>query len=594
MANTGAVPAAPSLRDLHYPLLQKGVNLEGEFMFNSHPQNDPATFVPWYPDAILQSLKRSGFTHVRLNTEMARNLLDETTPAVPVANAYANLKSVVSRILAAGLAVVLDFHHYDGFYDTTDFTRSKLATNTNTIRDKWIQCATTICQYFAGVDGHRIFFQTFNEPSVVGNWTDAQWYDYNVAFITAVRAVAPTNTFVVAGRLEWPGNGALSGSAQPYDKLQDLITRGLLTLDSNLVFDFHYYIPSVLTHGGLTSQVIWAGVKGLIYPVSGSQPELDNIALLKSTLGYVSIPAANVDITKDRIQLPAGHNLGLLAGYSYQLQLTTDVQTPAATNSYGATSSALSVGALNTGYTYWGKIRTIAGVDYLYLFDTQANRTIATAPSSVNAAAIGDTSVTTPTLTVTPTTGRPFYFEGHDTLYTVAAGSTTTLLNFTPALTAAVAANEKIVLYTGMLNLTNQGSGNLLVGHPAMNGITQPFYRESYYHLDYDGLGHGFNLDTHRFLLKKMTDWAASNSVKIYMGEWGMSRYQNPFDVDSRGRYNSDVNKVACELGIANAVWDLNGSFSILNVRRTVYSNGSFETVTDYAPGMGAEMFMGI
>ena len=181
-------------------------------------------------DDFIDKATAAGFTSVRLPVRWS-NHAGAQAPFTIDAAFMTRVASVVDKLLAKGVVVVLDMHHYrqlDG--DQLDAGESSVAASVVDVRFVmlWDQIAT----YFQG-RGSRLVFELYNEPH--GRLNGEPW---NVLAARALRVVRRTNPdrIVVIGPTSWNSANDLRLLEMPND--------------ANLIATVHDYNPFRFTHQG--------------------------------------------------------------------------------------------------------------------------------------------------------------------------------------------------------------------------------------------------------------------------------------------------------------------------------------------------------
>jgi endoglucanase len=181
-------------------------------------------------DDFIDKATAAGFTSVRLPVRWS-NHAGAQAPFTIDAAFMTRVASVVDKLLAKGVVVVLDMHHYrqlDG--DQLDAGESSVAASVVDVRFVmlWDQIAT----YFQG-RGSRLVFELYNEPH--GRLNGEPW---NVLAARALRVVRRTNPdrIVVIGPTSWNSANDLRLLKMPND--------------ANLIATVHDYNPFRFTHQG--------------------------------------------------------------------------------------------------------------------------------------------------------------------------------------------------------------------------------------------------------------------------------------------------------------------------------------------------------
>ncbi len=142
----------------------------------------------------------------------------------------ARVDSVVTRLLARGVTVLLDMHHYrqlDG--DALDPGETRVADGV--LQDRFVAMWRQIATRFADRDP-RLVFELYNEPHGA---LEPGWNALIARTLPVVRESNPSRV-VVLGPVQWN-----SARALPALKLPN---------DANLVLTVHHYEPFNFTHQG--------------------------------------------------------------------------------------------------------------------------------------------------------------------------------------------------------------------------------------------------------------------------------------------------------------------------------------------------------
>lgn len=193
-------------------------------------------------DDFIDKAAAAGFTSVRLPVRWSNHAGAQAPFTIDTAF-MARVTSVVDKLLAKGVVVVLNMHHYrqlDG--DPLDAGESPVGASVVELRFVmlWDQIAT----HFQG-RGPRLVFELYNEPH--GRMNGEPW---NVLAARALRVVRRTN----------PDRAVIIGPTS-YNSAGDL---RLLKMpnDANLIGTVHNYNPFPFTHQGAewVSPVLPVGV----------------------------------------------------------------------------------------------------------------------------------------------------------------------------------------------------------------------------------------------------------------------------------------------------------------------------------------------
>ncbi|HEY7578925.1 MAG TPA: cellulase family glycosylhydrolase [Acetobacteraceae bacterium] len=198
------------------PALQRGINITHWFRYP--PSRDAKALRDYLDDNVLESLRRMGFTFIRLPVQT--DLLG--SPGA--------LADAIARVQRHGLAVVVALFA-DGWHLESDaLDRARL-----------IATWRALGPVLRPLDPRLTFPEVLNEP-VFSNDPGA-WSLLQRQIVGAIRAALPGDTIVLTGA-DWGSvAGLLSLPPEP---------------DPNLVYSFHFYEPAELTslgayHPGLDS-----------------------------------------------------------------------------------------------------------------------------------------------------------------------------------------------------------------------------------------------------------------------------------------------------------------------------------------------------
>ena len=224
MANDAA-PGASASATASATAIGRGVNFGN--MFEAPTEGAWGLTVT---DDFIDKATAAGFTSIRLPVRWS-NHAGAQAPFTIDAAFMTRVASVVDKLLAKNVVVVLDMHHYrqlDG--DALDAGESSVAGNVVDVRFVmlWDQIAT----YLQG-RGPRLVFELYNEPH--GRMNGDPW---NVLAARALRVVRRTNPdrIVVIGPTSWNSANDLRLLRMPND--------------ANLIATVHNYNPFKFTHQG--------------------------------------------------------------------------------------------------------------------------------------------------------------------------------------------------------------------------------------------------------------------------------------------------------------------------------------------------------
>jgi endoglucanase len=181
-------------------------------------------------DEFIALVGEGGFTSaVRLPVRWSNHAGADAQAAIDPAF-MARVDSVVTRLLARGVTVVLNMHHYrqlDG--DPLDPGEARVADAV--LQDRFVAMWRQIATRFAD-RSPRLVFELYNEPHGA---LEPHWNALVARTLPVVRQTNPTRV-VVIGPVQWNSARALAALKLPND--------------ANLVLTVHHYEPFNFTHQG--------------------------------------------------------------------------------------------------------------------------------------------------------------------------------------------------------------------------------------------------------------------------------------------------------------------------------------------------------
>jgi endoglucanase len=207
--SASTVPAA------RLAILRRGFNLTGWLDGENVRRPDPA---------VLASLRRRGFTHIRLPVSPER-FIQTFADSRQIARYTAELDSAIDSLIAMGFGVSLDFHpgsRLNGLHVAEPTQAFEL------IQALW----RNLARRYADRPADQLFFEALNEPSLDGK----TWNSQGPLLVEAIRREAPNHTIIYG-----PSN---------YQRIDALLELEPLP-QPNIVYAVHFYDPMVFTHQGL-------------------------------------------------------------------------------------------------------------------------------------------------------------------------------------------------------------------------------------------------------------------------------------------------------------------------------------------------------
>ena len=209
------------------PMLRRGINITHWFRYP--PDRNPNALRSYIDDAMLEQLRRLGFTFIRL-------------PVQPSLLASRDaISTAIARVEQHGLAVVVALFPDDWQLESNTSDRSKLVAT-------WRSLAATLRQ----LHPRLTYPEILNEP--VFSTSPSAWWLLQHQALLAIREVLPKNTIVLTGA-DW---GSVTGlMALPPEQ------------DPNVVYTFHFYEPAELTSLGAYRPRLDASAMALLpFPVN--------------------------------------------------------------------------------------------------------------------------------------------------------------------------------------------------------------------------------------------------------------------------------------------------------------------------------------
>ncbi len=244
-AQTGA---KVSLAFVRAERLRRGINASEWFaqVYDKRGYT-PEHFQAWTTAEDIALIKSMGFDHVRLSVN-PQPMFNEREPNKIPTEYLSYLDAAVKMILDHGLAVVIDLH------PETDF-KERLAKDdefVERVADFW----RALAAHYATWDAERVFLEILNEPEFSDRY---RWLGVQMKLAAAIRQGAPAHTIIAAGA-RWSNDDELVFQEPLHD--------------ANVIYNFHFYLPSIFTHQGATwSKYYWHWLRGVRYPSTEESAE---------------------------------------------------------------------------------------------------------------------------------------------------------------------------------------------------------------------------------------------------------------------------------------------------------------------------------
>ncbi len=187
-------------------------------------------WVPWgalpVRDEFIDVTAAAGFATVRLPVRWS-NHAAATSPFTIDPAFFARVESIIDKLLAKGLYVVLNMHHYHQL-DGDPVDSGEFAVDNAVLDVRFLSLWQQIAARFSGKSNH-LLFELYNEPR--GRLNPSKWNDLAARAVNVVRGSNPSRIVVIG-----PADFDLSSLRVPND--------------ANLIVTFHNYSPFSFTHQG--------------------------------------------------------------------------------------------------------------------------------------------------------------------------------------------------------------------------------------------------------------------------------------------------------------------------------------------------------
>ncbi|SRR5579871_627698 len=181
-------------------------------------------------DEFIDAVAAAGFTTVRLPVRWS-NHAAAAAPFTIDAGFLDRVTSVVDKLLARDLYVVLNMHHYHQL-DGDPLDGGEFAVDDAVVDVRFLTLWRQIAEHFRDEPG-RLLFELYNEPH--RRLTAARWNDLAARALGVIREANP-DRIVVIGPVNWNQATALSSLRLPDD--------------ADLIATIHDYRPFDFTHQG--------------------------------------------------------------------------------------------------------------------------------------------------------------------------------------------------------------------------------------------------------------------------------------------------------------------------------------------------------
>ena len=244
------IPSEATIAFLRNRRLGVGINLNAVVDGNKHPGYERDAPLS---DAEIASIANIGFNSIRLNVCWAKHASIKP-PYTINPEFFAKVDHIVDESLKNGLAVSIDQHYYPYINMESGDNRISVEDNYERLISLWEQ----IGEHYKNYSNETLFFDLLNEPNM--QMGAERWNKLLNQLIKTIRKSNPNRTLLIAT----PNLGqhwTINSLELPSD-------------DWNLIVEFHYYLPHMFTHQGLSyasagnsTEVTWNATMQEIDPI---------------------------------------------------------------------------------------------------------------------------------------------------------------------------------------------------------------------------------------------------------------------------------------------------------------------------------------
>ena len=249
------------------PALRRGVNLSHWLQYQGR---QPVT------SADLAAIRKAGFDHVRIPFDPARLGWNPDAQG-SAANAWpglAELDQAVDASLAAGLAVIVDFHPEGALRDRIE--------KESPVGKAFVEAWRMLAARYANRPADRLTFEPLNEPQYYQLDGASRWRRLQSDVVGAIRQQAPSHWILLSGTR----GGSIAG----------LESMSPLT-DPRIRYVFHFYEPMLFTHLNAPWEPFLSGPQGMIAGLGYPSDSLQALANFRVVPG-ADAKAANDAVTQ--------------------------------------------------------------------------------------------------------------------------------------------------------------------------------------------------------------------------------------------------------------------------------------------------------
>lgn len=236
------IPESASLAFERNKRLGSGINLNAVVDGNLHPGYERDAPLS---DAEIKAIAETGFQSVRLPVCWSKHALMEA-PYTIDPKFLAKVDRIINQCLMNGLAVSIDMHYYP--YINFDFTNDPVDNYEQEYRNRTTEQITfdenfdRLYSFWEQLGEHykdyppELYFDLLNEPNM--RLGADKWNEVIGRLVKIIRKTNPDRTLLVA-----TPNLGQSWTLNYLELPED---------DWNLIVEFHYYLPHLFTHQGLS------------------------------------------------------------------------------------------------------------------------------------------------------------------------------------------------------------------------------------------------------------------------------------------------------------------------------------------------------
>lgn len=225
---TVEVPAEAQLAFERNKRLGSGINLNAVVDGNLHPGYERDAPLP---DSEIKSIADAGFQSIRLDVCWVKHASTEKPYTIDPAF-LEKVDHIVNECIKNGMAVSIDQHYYPYINMMDTCANVSYEENYERLYCLWEQLA----EHYKDYSNDDLFFDLLNEPNL--RMGADKWNEVIAKLVKIIRKTNPGRTLLIAT----PNLGqhwTLNYLRLPQD-------------DWNLIVEFHYYLPHLFTHNGLS------------------------------------------------------------------------------------------------------------------------------------------------------------------------------------------------------------------------------------------------------------------------------------------------------------------------------------------------------